>query len=774
MANGIFFNNRVTRRPGAYSRIDRSGLEAPGLADAGVVALLGTAEGGVPVTAMEGPAELLRLRSPAQARAALRDGDLLDAVELAFAPSNDPAIAGGAAEVVIVKVNSATQSSAELENDEGAVIDLTSRDYGAFTEQVQVSLQAATGGETGFLLSVRFEDTIEQVNGLGGDPLATLSFAPGDDGYDAGVAAVSGSGQVTATMSRTEAGRDAHALNAWGGALVARGVATAADAGKILTVYGVSGGQFVREELTLVDGTVLGSVVFTDVVGASLDAAAVANISVFDGTDNRFTFTAGMRERGGVLCGAGMFVQNLPVSVAIDSTAADDVVVFGRNQAGTQIAEAITMSGSANDPVDGALNFAQIDFISLVESDAGDEITLSAIAGRSTPAVHSSLQKVADFFNAKAVDVDGDLVGFEWENLTGATNTAVTELDEGTTGDIVAAPGEFTADVFAIINWLNINSQFVEAALSTGATRTAPNTSVAPIFLSGGSEGSAPFSQWQAGLDMLKQTRVNTIVPLTGLSAVHAAVAAHCEYMATVGKYECDALVGLVDVDDDGVPVSSPPTAAPKADLQAQIRDLNSRHVRACAQFVGRFNRAGEREVFPPWFLAVIGAGMQAGSPIGEPLTNKFINALSLSQHSSWNPNVDAEEMLQSGLFFAEPIEGIGFRVVRNLTTVLSSDNLSLTEASVNEAVNFAVLSLRSRLEDTVGQRGFAPTLAVAKALATGVLDLLVANGIIVAWRSLQMELVLDRLEVSVELAPVLPINFVPITVHLVTVPLTA
>ena len=47
-------------------------------------------------------------------------------------------------------------------------------------------------------------------------------------------------------------------------------------------------------------------------------------------------------------------------------------------------------------------------------------------------------------------------------------------------------------------------------------------------------------------------------------------------------------------------------------------------------------------------------------------------------------------------------------------------------------------------------------------------------NVSIIAWRSLDIALILDVMEMAVEIAPALPINFVKSTIHLVTVPQSA
>jgi hypothetical protein len=284
--------------------------------------------------------------------------------------------------------------------------------------------------------------------------------------------------------------------------------------------------------------------------------------------------------------------------------------------------------------------------------------------------------------------------------------------------------------------------------------------------LSGGGEGTTSFADWQKALNLLKKARVNSIVVLTPDPAVHAALDAHCAYMGGIGRSERDGFVGLMNTGQTDL--------ATKDEIKSQIVDLNTRHIRAWAQNYERFNTAGERTEFNPTFGAVALAGMQAGSPVGTSLTFKFLNTLGLRQHSTWNPTDDAEEMIQAGLVFGETLEGVGTRVVRNITTWLKTNNIARTEGSVNEAVNFAAFSFRTNMEISVGRPGFSGTINAAKGVAIGTLGLLVDAGTLVAYRGLDFELIVDVLDVSVEIAPVIPINFVKNTIHLVTIRQTA
>lgn len=486
-ASSIFFNGRSTSIPGSYTEIDATGLEAAGLGANGIVALIGTAEGGVPITAISSPSELFRVRRPDQARAVFRGGNLREATDMAFAPSSDPQIPGGAQEVVFVKVNPATQGTLELDNAGATVaIDVTSRDYGAFVNDYTVTLATET-------------------------PAATR--------------------RVT---------------------IVAEGITE----------------------------------VFTEITSTNEDLVAAIN-----------------------------------------------------------------------------------------------------------------------------------------------------------------------------------QSQFVTATLGAGAS-SGVAADLTATQLTGGTEGTPVAANWQAALDILRQIRVNTVVPLTADPAVHVATEAHCAFMSGAGRSERDCILGIQNTGLTG--------PATLTEIKAATSNLGSRHARVFTQNVTRFDTAGVRTVFPPYFGAVLLAGMQAGSAPGTSLTFKSINVLDFSQDSSWNPVDNAEDLIQSGAVILERVQGVGNRIVRNVTTFQGSNNIAFTEASVNEAVNFAAFNFRTNLEFAVGRPGFQNTINAVKGIALNTLGLLVDAGVIVSFRNLTFTLNADVLEVSVELAPVIPINFVKSTIFLNAAQLTA
>ena len=77
MTSSIRVDGRTTVVPGSYTTIDRSGLQNPGLGSSGVVAVIGTAIGGRPVTDIDSPADIPTFNRESQVRNYFRSGDLL-------------------------------------------------------------------------------------------------------------------------------------------------------------------------------------------------------------------------------------------------------------------------------------------------------------------------------------------------------------------------------------------------------------------------------------------------------------------------------------------------------------------------------------------------------------------------------------------------------------------------------------------------------------------------------------------------------------------------
>lgn len=757
MASSIYFNGRRIVVPQVPTKIDASALDAVGPSAVGVVALVGTAEGGEPLTVDVGNDVV----NPQQLRTQYRDGDLRTGGLFAFNPSQDEAIQGGAQRIVPVKVNPSTQSTAQLADaSANPSVDLTSVDWGQATEQINIDV--APGTVQGKQIVITLEDFVETFDDVGGDAAMTVLYTPGTDGYDTVTGAVTAS-DFTAAAAKAEAGLTAE-MTAVAPAGLPSAVSVVSSAGadttQEATIYGIVGGVATREVVSL-NGTtpvLTTATAWTKVLGVVLSAAAAGTVTVADGSANTIaTLAPATLARGVVLLtnapGAG------PATVSIDADTAVDVALFGTNASGAQVGEVFDMTAGNTTPVVGSVDFTgELQVLALGEVAGARTITVdidSVIASTST---FQTVQQLVDRLNA--------LAGYTaTADATNATVLRVDELDYSAAISLVGAAADFFADLYAFVSIINAASGLVTAARATGASEV-PAATVSPVYLTGGTEGTPTITEWQAAFDLLRKRRVNIIVPLTRDPAVHALLLEHLIYRAGAGASEANGYVGIGTAGGAGETL---------ANYRAQVQTLNTRHISAISEEVKRFSPVtGEATWYPPHFLGAIAAGMQAGSPIGEPLTRKIINALDVRNDSSWARDTDAEVLLDSGAMITEKVDGIGIRWVRSLTTFLQSDNLVFTEMSANESANAAVFELRRQLDQKIGDRGLASSVGIIKGLATDILERLVTDEIIAGWKpaTLTVTQIGDVFPVSVEIAPVVPINFIPVTIHLV--PLSA
>lgn len=152
----IFFNGRLWTSPATMSVVDDSAMANQNLSVGNAIALVGPSDGGEPNKA-------LKFGSPSEARAVLRSGMLLKAVEKAFDPSpqtNGPSL------VVAIRVNPALQAGLALA-DVGAsnVIDLKSTDYGLYTNQLKVKIES--GSISGKKLTTQLGDDYFNTDNVG-------------------------------------------------------------------------------------------------------------------------------------------------------------------------------------------------------------------------------------------------------------------------------------------------------------------------------------------------------------------------------------------------------------------------------------------------------------------------------------------------------------------------------------------------------------------------------------------------------------------------------
>lgn len=748
MPSAIMLNGRRINRPGAYSKIDASELASVSPAATGIVALIGTAEGGKPLTIESTYADLT---TPEAGLARYRSGDLRIATQFAFQPSLDDAVPGGAQRIVAVKVNPATQSELTLPDASAAdSVDLTSVDYGLFTAQINVSVAAGT--TQGKQITIVFEDTEEVFDDVGGDPIFSVDYTPGTDGYDTMLATLSASA-LTFLATKAEAGLTTERT----ADIAAPGVleylsSDAGDTTQTVTVYGLDASDLPVTETVSLTGTtvVTGTQSFAKVLGCVKSAATLGTVTVRSTVPTTlFSMAAAILSRGVVLLTNAM-AQGV-VTLAIDTPVAGaDVALFGLSASGAAVGQRFDVSAS---PVVGTVSFGTLQVLALGDIAGARTVTMSLTATATQHSTYATVQKVVDRLNA--------ITG--WTATALVSNPTTFEMVDAdyVTSTSVMTETSFYADLDAFVSAINTGSALVTAERATGATSVPANTAAA-VYLEGGEEGVTTATQWQQAFTLLKQRRVNIIVPLTRDPAVHALLASHLVERSGKLRSEANGYIGIG---------TSGGAGATRSTIKSEIRSMSTRHIAAVSQEIQRFDPDTlEATWYPPYMLAAIAAGMQGGSVIGEPLTNKVPLVQDVRQDASWTTQDDGDEMTDAGLMYLEKNDGDAIRWVRSNTTHLADDNVVFSEVSANAAANEAVFRLRRQLQLRVGRRGLATSAGALKGIAVDELNKLAdpVEGVIVRWRNLTIEQVGDVFPISVEIAPVLPINFIPITVHLV------
>lgn len=328
--------------------------------------------------------------------------------------------------------------------------------------------------------------------------------------------------------------------------------------------------------------------------------------------------------------------------------------------------------------------------------------------------------------------------------------------------------------VMALVDYINASSNFFTAVVAPDIIGQVATISTASFFTDG-TKGASSNSNFQAGFDAFKNIRINTVVPLVskdGISpstytvdSVNAQADAHCAFMCSIqGRSERNAFVsknGAKDV------------------LKSAARAINSRHTSLVGQKITALNNQGTLEQFEEYGLACILAGMQAGSPVGEPSTFKQINAVALAQDASWDPKIDYNEMIEAGVCFAEQTDSGAFAIVVANTTYSKDNNEVFNRVHINESANFVSYELRQHLNALfVGNKARTGTASAIVNAAISKLEQLRAEDIIVdgnepdgtiipAYRNISVNISGVTATLSVTITPVPGVDFILQTLYL-------
>ena len=296
------------------------------------------------------------------------------------------------------------------------------------------------------------------------------------------------------------------------------------------------------------------------------------------------------------------------------------------------------------------------------------------------------------------------------------------------------------ASLFADSSIVDITGQSV-TGLMDAASETA---------LTGGVLGATSTAAVTQALAAFEEIRVNSVIPLFSRDAtaditdnltdassaytilgIHQAVKTHCNLMATTkNRSERQGYLSLKDTFSNSLD-----RAALLADQRLQL----------CIQDTRNQDAQGAIKWFQPWSQSCLLAGARAGSPVGTPMTFKFMNltgirhtaqAMSTAEENiviDFNPNSDYEQAIKNGITFFEAPQSGGIRCVADNTTYQKDGNWVYNRGNVMYASDVLAFDFRNQLENIfIGQKNNIQASEV-KSVAASILATFLAQGITVA-----------------------------------------
>lgn len=364
------------------------------------------------------------------------------------------------------------------------------------------------------------------------------------------------------------------------------------------------------------------------------------------------------------------------------------------------------------------------------------------------------------------VDAINIVPGFEATVAAGsAESPALNGLDAVTGQDVKTDAYTATANLQALINWFNGTSQsFVSA--SRPAAAVAPPAAINFAYLTGGSDGETGNTNWSDAFTTLEVEDVQWITPISGDPDIAAMTDAHVQYMSTTGRMERRAICG---------------TMPGTTDAQAEVAAQNINSDRTSLVHLGHYNydltgTLSGLQFYPPYLTAAILSAMFAAVSPGVALTNLSIGVAGLERYLQ-NPT-DTDPLLLAGVLPVDREGGI-YKVVQSISTWLNNTNYNRREQSTGAAVDFTARNVRNAL-DVLRGKGVNPTTlgqAVSKTetqLKQLAKPLPIGPGVLVGdatnppYKNITAQGQGDVIAVSFQCSPVIPANYIPVTLFVV------
>lgn len=714
MAINVSFGGAVIWRPGSYSTttIDLGGGFPVG--PAGLVVVLGEADAGTP-GALEVDIRNNRFTADQlpSIRSKYRSGPIVDAAGFLFAPAADAAIPNGAQTVWFYKTNASTRASKALASSYGTV---QAREWGIGGNRVTVTIQN------------------------------TSEVAPAVQGI---VVPAFGAALNAATFTIQENGGAVKTITL---------SSTPADHADIATL--------VTELSTLFTAATVTATVAQGTPANTLKITAPADASA--------------HEKGWAksieLAGAGLALLGLTAGMTNSTVEAASTITL--TQPRDSISEEDTVGGnvviSIGHGTSGGTTAAT------VAIDA-TKVTLSATPGSPVNFVKANYPTIKEL-------VDDINITTGWS--AAVTNTQYNQLSPDVL-DHVSAVGALTAGsnkpAMIKMDAAEVQAMFESSILTSleSPAMVGLPAALTKSALSGGAKGGTSPAEIIAGLDKFTKFHANSVVALFSrdatddisdgltdsgstytIAGIHQAIKTHISLMKTVKKKsERQGYLSL---------------KKSYADCKTQAGLLADGRLQLVIQDVRQVDAAGNIRWFQPWAFAAMMAGARGGAPIGEPLTFKFLNASGIRHTAQpmstaeadividFDPDLQGDDAIQSGITFMEARQTGGFRIVVDNTTYGRDGNFVWNRGHVIYAADIVAYNFRQQLEDIyVGKKNTVKAAEVA-GTASSILNTFLAQGITVStkdapngYHSLQVRIEGNTIYISVTIKIVEGLDFV-------------
>ena len=683
MAINVSFNGATIYKPGAYSKVDIDLGGGFPLSPTGIVAIFGESDAGTPgANELDIKNNVYSPEQIPQIRAKYRSGSLVDAAAFLFAPATDGAIPSGAQAIYIYKTNASTQAELALANSYGTV---RSREYG-------------TGGNLVTYKNVILAETAAQHVGT-----ATVVSGAVDFGLGSVLnIAINGVAPVSYTVAAS-ANRAALLVNL-----------NAAFPGLTFTAS-------VADKIVITQST--GSNLHRNGWGRSFEMIAGTGIAAFG-------FVVGRKDPA-MEPNATITIAQTRDQIEEEDTAGGNIVMEIGFNSSDNLAASAEVDINANTVVLTVAGGADAGVITMDKS--------------SYPTLNDLVNSINAMNTGWSASVTSTLYGqMLVEKLDLAQNVGALS-ESGLKPARLKKDASEVTDLFAGSSTAAIIDQSLVGLPDAASTLLGGG-----LALAGGAKGATSTSEIVEALDSFTKFRVNSVVPLFSRDAsadiadnltdsgsnytilgIHQAVKTHLSLMATTKKKS--ERQGYMSFKD------SYANCKVRSGLLADFRE------QLAIQDIRQIDSRGVVKWFQPWALSCLIAGARGGSPIGTPMTFKFMNCSGIRQTGQsmstpeedivmdFDPDTMYEDAIQNGITFLEAPQTGGFRVVVDNTTYGRDGNWVYNRANVLYAADVLAYDFRTQLENIyVGVKNTVKASEV-KSVCESILSTFLAQGITVS-----------------------------------------